>query len=370
MIDSSNPRQSGKLHGDKKVNQNWLVTIFFFALLAGILYLSFLILVPFLKPIAWAAILAITVYPVYAWLKKLLRGWASLAALIMTLTVSWLFLFPVFQIAGFLSHEALELAKTVRDLANGEGVESWREKPWVNELLRLWDVLSFHSAAWEIDLRQAVIQGTQLGSAFLVAQVKEIAQDIFSFTVNFIIALVTFFFFLRDGKVFCERLRSLLPMDRREQARLFETIVNSIDAVIHGCLITALVQGLLAGAAYWFLGVPFSALLGVATAFAALFPIGGSALIWLPASLYLFVQGTPIKAIVLLVWGAGIVAGIDNILRPVLIGNRLKLSSLFLFFSILGGLALFGVLGLILGPVLFALLAALLDLYLREYVRG
>jgi len=352
------------------VNQNWLVTIFFFALLSVILYLSFLILAPFLKPIAWAAILAITVYPVYAWLQKFLKGRSALAALIMTLVITWLFLFPVFQIAGFLSHQALELAKTVRDLANGEGLESWKERPWVNELLRLWESLSFQSAVLEIDLKKAVIEGSQVGSAFLVAQVKDVAQNVFAFTVNFIITLITFFFFLRDGKIFCERIRSLLPMDRKEQAHLFENIVNSIQAVIHGSLITALVQGLLAGLAYWFLAVPFAALLGVATIFAALFPIGGSALIWLPAALYLFLQGTYIQAIALLIWGVGIVASVDNLLRPVLIGNRLKLSVLFLFFSILGGLSLFGMLGLILGPVLFALLAALLDLYLRDYARG
>jgi predicted PurR-regulated permease PerM len=288
----------------------------------------------------------------------------------MTVVITWLFLFPAFQIAGFLSHEALELAKTARDLASGEGVESWKEQPWVNELLRLWEALSFQSAAWEIDLKEAVIQGTQLGSAFLVTRVKEIAQDVFTFTVNFIIALITFFFFLRDGRTFCERIRSLLPMGRQEQAHLFENIVNSVHAVIHGSLVTAVVQGLLAGPAYWFLGVPFAALLGVATAFTALFPIGGSSLIWLPAALYLFLQGSLVQAVALLVWGAGIVGTVDNVLKPILIGNRLKLPVLFLFFGILGGLRLFGVLGLVLGPVLFALLAALLDLYLRDYARG
>jgi predicted PurR-regulated permease PerM len=118
------------------------------------------------------------------------------------------------------------------------------------------------------------------------------------------------------------------------------------------------------------LGVPFAALLGVATACTALFPIGGSSIIWLPASLYLFLTGAYLKAVALSIWGAGIVGTIDNVLKPVLIGNRLKLPVLFLFFSILGGLRLFGVLGLILGPVLFALLAALLDLYLRNYARA
>jgi len=351
------------------VNQNWLVTIFFFALLLVILYLAFLILSPFLKAIAWAAILAIIVYPAYAWLLRLLKGRATAAALLITVLITLLILLPAFRIAGFLSQEAVELARTLRALANGGGSLEWTDKAWVGELLRLWDNVSGELADFEIDLKKALIQGAQLTSGFLVSQAKEIAQDVFLFAVNFIIALFTFFFLLRDGKEICEKFGSLLPMDPLHQSHLFENIVNSLYGVIHGCLITAMIQGLLAGLAYWFLGVPFAILLGVATAFTALFPIGGSSLVWLPTSVYLFFTGAYPQGIMLLAWGAGIVGTIDNVLKPLLIGSQLKLPMLFLFFSIIGGLRLFGVLGLILGPVLFALLAALLDLYMKEYAK-
>ena len=159
-------------------------------------------------------------------------------------------------------------------------------------------------------------------------------------------------------------------MDHEHQEHLFQNIVNALFAVIHGALITAMVQGLLAGIAYWFLGIPFAILLGVATAFMALLPIGGSSIVWIPTSLYLLFQGDYFRGVFLLVWGAGIVGAIDNVLKPLLIGNRLRLPVLFLFFSILGGLRLFGIIGLILGPVLFALLAALLDLYMKEYAKA
>jgi len=140
-----------------------------------------------------------------------------------------------------------------------------------------------------------------------------------------------------------------------------------VTAVVHGSLVVAMVQGLLAGLAYWVLGVPFAALWGVATAFAALLPIGGSTLVTVPATIYLFLQGENIRGVILLVWSLGIVGGVDNVLKPLLIGNRLGVPVLFLFFGILGGLALFGPVGLILGPALFALLRALLDLYSEEY---
>lgn len=351
------------------MNQNWLVTIFFFALLLVILFLAFLILSPFLKAIAWAAILAIVVYPAYAWLLKLLRGRATLTASIVTVLLTLLIVLPSFRVAVFLSQETVELAKTVRALVNGNGSNSWQEKSWLVDLLGLWDMVSTELAYVDIDLKKILVQATQTTSGALVSHVKEIAQNIFIFVINFIIALFTVFFLLRDGRYLCDKIRSLLPMEPEHRALLFDNILNSLYAVIHGCLVTAMVQGLLAGLAYWFLDVPFAILLGVATAFVALLPIGGSTLVSVPASAYLLFQGAYLKGFILLAWSLGIVGTIDNILKPLFIGSRLRLPVLFLFFSILGGLRLFGVLGLILGPVLFALLSALLDLYMKEYAK-
>ena len=144
-------------------------------------------------------------------------------------------------------------------------------------------------------------------------------------------------------------------------------IVNSLSAVVHGCLVVAMLQGLLAGLAYWFVGVPFAAIWGVTTAFAALLPVGGTTLVSIPATIYLFLEGETLRGFILLGWSIGIVGMVDNILKPLLIGTRLKVPMLFIFFGILGGLAVFGALGLILGPVLLGLLVALLDLYMEEY---
>ncbi|MFQ5684028.1 MAG: AI-2E family transporter [Candidatus Binatia bacterium] len=350
------------------MNQNWLVTIFFFVLLFVILYLAFLILSPFLQAITWAAILAIVVYPAYAFLLKVLRGRATLAALIVTVLIIFLIVFPAMRISIFLTQEAGELAQTVRTYVNGNEFEAWTGNPWVKDITRLWDTVSSELAVFKIDLRKAAVQGVQQASGFLVSQVGDVAQNVFLFVINFVITLFSFFFLMRDGKHLSERIRSLLPMDQEHKEHLFQNIVNALYGVIHGALITAMAQGLLAGLAYWFLGVPFAILLGVATAFMALLPIGGSFLVWFPVSVYLFLQGDYVQGLILMVWGGGIVGTIDNILKPLLIGNRLRLPTLFLFFSILGGLRLFGVLGIILGPVLFALLAALLDLYMKEYV--
>jgi predicted PurR-regulated permease PerM len=351
------------------VNRDWLVTAFFFALLLVLLYGAFLILSPFLKALTWAAILAVLFYPAYAWLFRLFKGKATLAALTIIVLITLVIVLPGIQIVAFLSEEVVELVKSVAALVNGESVEAWKENPWIQRLLRWWSMLGVELAElkFEIDWKKLVIQGAQVSSGAVLSQAKGAAQNLFLFVANVLLVLLTLFFFLRDGAAFCYRLRRLLPMDPEHQERLFTNIVNAVTAVVHGCLVVAMIQGFLAGLAYWVLGVPYAIVWGVATAFFALLPVGGSTIVTIPASIYLFLQGDIVRGVLMVIWALGVVGAVDNVLKPIFIGTRLKLPMLFLFFGILGGLAVFGALGLILGPVLLALLAALLDLYIEEY---
>lgn len=349
------------------MNQSWLVTVFFFALLSLILYGAFLILRPFLTAITWAVILAVLVYPLYGLLLRRWRGRATSAALVVVLLIALLVILPGFELAWFLADEATSLVKSVRSLLTEDGKQEWLAKPWVQHLVGWWDLVAFRLMDFKINWKEALVQGAQASSAVIVSRVTGVAQNLLLFTINFVVALVTLFFLLRDGAEFLQKLQHLLPMDREHQQRLFKNIVDAVLAVIHGSLVVAMVQGLLAGLAFWILGVPFAVLWGVVTAFVALLPVGGSTLVSIPAVIYLFLQNEPIRAIILLVWALGVVGTIDNVLKPLLIGNRLGLPVLFLFFGILGGIALFGPVGIVLGPTIFALLRALLDLYLEEY---
>jgi predicted PurR-regulated permease PerM len=349
------------------VNQQWLARGFFFALLLFLLYVALQVLSPFITAITWAAILAVLFYPIYVWLLMALRGRASAAALIVISLIVLLIIIPGLKIIGFLSEEAVELGQSVRDFVTGEGIKVWQEKPWVKDLLRWWNLLSFRLDMFKINWKEPLVQGAQVTSVFLVTHARNIAQNVLLFAVNFILTLFTLFFFLRDGKDFCDRIRRLLPMDPEHQERLFNKIVDAIAAVVQGSLVVATLQGFLAGVAYWLLGVPFAAIWGVATAFVGLLPIGGTTLVTIPVSIYLFLQSDTWRGVAMLIWSLGIVGMVDNLVKPLFIGSRLQLPVLVLFFSILGGISVFGALGLILGPVLFALLAALLDLYLEEY---
>jgi predicted PurR-regulated permease PerM len=353
------------------VNRDWLVTAFFFTLLLVLLYGAFLILGPFLKALTWAAILAVLFYPAYDWLLKLFKGKASLASLTVIAVIALVIVLPGIQIVGFLAEEVAELVKSVGTMVNGEGIETWKQHPLIQWLLRWWAILAMGLAELklEIDWKKLVIQGAQVSSGAVLSQVRGVAQNLFLFVANVLLVLVTLFFFLRDGAGFCYRLRRLLPMDPEHQERLFTNIVNAVTAVVHGCLVVAMIQGFLAGLAYWVLGVPYALVWAVVTAFFALLPVGGSTIVTIPVTIYLFLQGDIFRGVLLLIWALGVVGAVDNVLKPIFIGTRLKLPMLFLFFGILGGLAVFGALGLILGPVLLASLAALLDLYMEEYGR-
>jgi predicted PurR-regulated permease PerM len=255
----------------------------------------------------------------------------------------------------------------VRSLLSDEGLAAWKQTIWGQRFLGWWDLVSFQLMDFKVNWKEVFLQGAQLSSGFLVLQAKGVAQNVLLVTANFIIALFTLFFLLRDGAGFFRRVQRLLPMDRDHQERLFKNITDTVLAVVHGSLVVAMIQGLLAGIAYWLVGVPFAVLWGVLTAFTSLLPVGGSTLVSVPVAIYLFVQGQTLRGVLLLLWCLGFVGTVDNILKPLLIGNRLGLPVLFLFFGIVGGLALFGALGIILGPVIFALLRALLDLYIEEY---
>jgi predicted PurR-regulated permease PerM len=349
------------------VNQNWLATAFFYTLLIVILYGAFLILTPFLTAITWAVILAILFYPLYAWLLRIFHGRSTLAAITVTAMIILIVIAPGVELVRFLTEEVILLVQSVRSLMDEDGKQEWLSKPWVQVLVGWWELVSFRLMDFNINWKELLVQGAQNSSKFLVERVTGIAQNVLLFTINFLIALITLFFLLRDGKEFVRRVQLWLPMDRDHQQRLFKNIVDAVLAVVHGSIVVGMVQGLLAGLAYYFLGVPFAVLWGVVTGFAGLLPVGGSTLVTIPATIYLFLQGEIVRSLILLAWSLGIVGTVDNVLKPLIIGNRLGLPVLLLFFGILGGLALFGALGIVLGPVIFALLRALLDLYSQEY---
>jgi predicted PurR-regulated permease PerM len=183
--------------------------------------------------------------------------------------------------------------------------------------------------------------------------------------LSFAFIAVATFLLLRHGEALVATIPDLLPFERKRSEALLLRIRDVVHACMHGVVTIATIQGILCGGMFWLLGIPAAALWGLVTVFASVVPFVGTAAVWVPGTVYLLATGAWPKAIVLAVWGAAIVSSVDNLLRPKLVAGRVRLSGLAMFVAMLGGLQAFGALGIILGPVLFATAAGIVDV-LRE----
>ena len=201
---------------------------------------------------------------------------------------------------------------------------------------------------------------------------KTTTQNLVSQTVGFVggaiglivqgfFVIITMYYLFRDGERVQDAIGKFLPLQKSQSKALFARTREVIEASVYGVLTVATVQGTLGGLAFWFLGLPSALLWGVVMTLLSVIPMAGSWLVWIPAVAYLLATGHWIKAIALLAWGALVVGTVDNFLRPKLVGKRAHLHELLVFFSVIGGLKVFGFLGLILGPVVLAITIALLE---------
>jgi predicted PurR-regulated permease PerM len=209
---------------------------------------------------------------------------------------------------------------------------------------------------------------------FLIERVKGMSGALASRALGFVGGLLgaivqtffvifTMYYLFRDGERFVRAMPDMLPLKREQSERIFARAHDVIGASVYGVLVIAAIQGALGGIAFWLLGLPSAIIWAVAMTFLSMIPMAGSFLVWVPAAIYLALTGHWGKALMLAIWGTLIIGTVDNFLRPKLVGERTKLHELFIFFAVLGGLQVFGVLGIVLGPVVLAITLALLDVF-------
>jgi predicted PurR-regulated permease PerM len=179
--------------------------------------------------------------------------------------------------------------------------------------------------------------------------------------VSSLLVFFALFLLLRDGDAMVGSIPDLLPFERQRSEALLRRVKDAVQASVSGVLLVAVLQGVLCGTMLWLLGIESAALWGMATTFASLMPVVGTFAVWGPATAYLLASGEWTRAIVMALWGAFIVSGVDNVLKPRLVAGRVGLGELPMLFAMLGGVKLFGVLGIVLGPVVFATAAAIVD---------
>ncbi|MBM4084901.1 MAG: AI-2E family transporter [Planctomycetes bacterium] len=345
------------------------VFAFFFAIvLACCLYLLYRIFEPFINIAFCAALLAVVFHPLYAAILRLFRERRTLASVAMTLLVVVIVVLPGVYCVGTLVNEMTDAYNYVK-----ESVQTGKAQSWVDKLnspsVKAWlEKAQALAQEHDTDLRSALLKTLQGMSRVIVAETTSVARNVLVFLLNFLIMLFILFFFFRDGAAMFQKGKDLLPMEAKHKDAVLLRLSETVSAVVRGVLATAVIQGLLAGLGFWMFGVGLPVFLGMLTALLALFPLGGAAAVWVPCCIYLYATGHAIRGTLLLIWGIAVVSSIDNFLKPLLIGGKTALPTLFVFLSILGGIKAYGFLGIFLGPVLLAVFAALVKIYREEYM--
>lgn len=333
--------------------------IFALVVAAVLGYALILIFSPFIGPMAWAAFLAFLLDPLNLRLRRRLSD-RSIAAAVLTILAPIVILLPlsalsidfIAQISALL--QKLQQSATALDI---KSLSDLQQFPWIARI-NVW--LEVHSGISAEQIQSWLVSGTRevlrraasMGGGFFLGALGSL--------FGFAIMLFLLFFFLRDGDAMLARVRRLIPLDEVRKERLFRQLSGVTRAIVVGTSVTAFLEGVLIGAGFSIAGLPSPVVFGVLAALLSMLPVGGAALVWGPAVIWLFIDGRWGYGIFMLAWGL-LISGLDNVLRPWLISGRARISALAVFIGVLGGISAFGTIGLIAGPVVLSLALALVE---------
>ncbi len=319
------------------------ITVFFF-------YLSYRLVLPFLPALTWAVAIAVVAYPLHEWMQRRLKR-KSLGAAIAVLVVTVVILGPAVFVVHQVSNDAAENIAKAKEMLAGD---KWRELMESNAVLA-------PVAEWLN--RENVGEQVERASSDILGGAKKVISSSIYVVTGLLITLFLLFYFFRDREIILGSLRRSFPLSPRENEKVFSNVRDAIYAIVYGTLMLALLQGTLGGIMFWILGLPSPLLWGTVMAILAVLPVLGAAIVWIPAALFLLVQGSPEKAIILVAWGCLAIGLIDNLLYPLVVKNRLRIHTVPVFIAVIGGLVTFGAAGIVLGPVILAVTVVLADVW-------
>lgn len=326
-------------------------TLLLMAVTVGGIYFCYLLAEPFIPAFAWALALAVIFTPLHRWLMSKIKH-PNLAATICVLVAALIVLVPATFVAERIIGEATRGAESIKTmLESGEWRRSFEAHPLLAQIS--------HWLEQQFDLPGMVDTAT----SWLTSTAASFVQGSVLQIVGLVLTFYIFFYFLRDRRAILESLRSLSPLSEADMNRVFDGVNDTVHATLYGTLAVAIVQGSLGGLMFWWLGLPSPLLWGIVMALLAVVPVLGAFIVWIPAAIFLVLAGSGGKALLLTLWGAIVVGGIDNLLYPILVGRRLKMHTVLAFVSLVGGLIVFGPSGLILGPVIFTITRLLLEIW-------
>ncbi|MBM3782359.1 MAG: AI-2E family transporter [Acidobacteria bacterium] len=319
-------------------------------------YLAFLVTRPFLAPLAWASVLAMTLYPLHQRLGTRLSP--SHAALATTLTAALLIVAPLALLGMMLSSElprVMAYAQQIPAQATPENIE------------RLWDELrQYVPFTLPDDSSQILGQAVQTVGGFLGPRLGSAVASVFEVVGSLFVTLFALFFLLRDARRLSEGVRRLLPFPPHERELLITEAHDLVIASVGAGLTVSAVQGLVGGLAFWALGLGAPAIWGVLVAVCSLLPVVGAALVWAPVAFWLGMSGAVGQALALVIVGTLGISMVDNVLRPILLSGRSSVNGLIVFIGLLGGTTAFGLVGLVFGPIILVLAGTLFEALTRH----
>lgn len=333
-----------------------------FLILLIVFTLAFIwVLLPFYGAVFWAVVLAILFSPFYRRLLVMMRHHANLAAVSTLVICLVVVVLPLTLISIALAHEASSLYESIRSGQINFGVFFQKIVAalpgWVVHVLERFGLTDI--GALQERLTNAAVQGSE----FLTKQAISIGQNTFNFLVSFGIMLYILFFLLRDGDRLVARLEQATPLNVRHKRQLFDNLTTVIRATVKGNVVVAAVQGALGGLAFWFLDVQGALLWAVLMAFLSLLPAVGAAIIWAPVAIYFLVTGALWQGVTLIAFGVLVIGLVDNVLRPRLVGKDTKMPDFVVLISTVGGMALLGLNGFVIGPVIAVLFISVWELF-------
>ncbi|MFW5660093.1 MAG: AI-2E family transporter [Oceanicaulis sp.] len=318
----------------------------------------------FLSALFLAAVLAIFVFPMQSFFSKLFGGRDKIAASCTLVVTVFLVLIPLLAILAVVAEQAVDVGQTFIPWVQDQ-IRAFREEGFAG--LPDWLPFRDNLAPYQSEIAARLGEAVSGIGGVLVGGLRRATGGVLGFVLNLVILLFALFYLLTSGPRALKKALGLLPMQPHDRDLLAERTLSTIRATVKGTFVIAVVQGGLTGIALAVAGVPGAAFWGAVAGVLSIIPGIGPPLVWLPAAAWLWINGEPIPAIALAAWGAAVVGVIDNLLRPVLVGQDAKMSDLMVLLSTLGGLTLFGAVGIIVGPVIAALFASAWFIYAQSF---
>ncbi len=334
--------------------------IIFFSFLAGVSLLFLMLLRPFIYPLFWAAVIATLFYPLYNRLLVRLKS-ANLSALITLVAVFLIIIIPLAIMGTILVSESISVYNSLN--SGGGLIESTRQAITIIKEKTAFSQLNIDEQL----VTERLTEIARTGLNFTITSLKDFTQNSIVFFVMFIIMMYSLFFFLRDGEKMLKKIMHLCPLSDKNERLLYQKFTLTTKATLKGTLIIGTIQGILGCLVFWLVGINNAVIWGLLMLVLSLIPGLGAAIVYLPAGLILLATGGVWQGIVVLFIGLVVISTSDNLLRPILVGKDVHIHPLLIFFSTLGGIAVFGASGFVIGPVITSLLLAFWEIYEHYY---